>query len=271
MSACLFSKMAKKKILSYRTYRALKHPTPHTFRIQKNGRYIFYFGAKHTFDPKDLQYKKISAHWNAFLKVTRRQNCIALIEGGERAVSKTKEQAIRDGGEMHYVAYLACKNGIRAFSPEPPAQYRYGKLLKKFSKKGVAYYDFALVCYQWNRYEKKPDFEKYANRYLESDKRDSGWKDFDFSQKNMIRIHGELFGSRFNKNDKKFFRDILDPLGKKSIINKISLFEESGLRENYIVREIEKFWKKGMNIFIIYGASHAIRQEAAIRDFTSRS
>src|SRR3989344_3999133 len=262
--------MKKKLLMPYKKYRALEHSTPYIFHIQKNGQHIFYFGAKHTFNPRDPQYKKITAYWDTFLKVTHKNNCIALIEGGERTVSKTKKQAIRDGGEMHYIVYLASKNGIKTISPEPLAQYRYKKLLKKFSKKEIAYYDFALVCYQWNRYKKKPNFEKYVNRFLESDKRNSGWKNFDFSLKNMLKIHKETFGTEFDKNNNQFFSDILDPISNKSIINKVSFFEESGLRDEYIAREIEKFWEKGMNIFVIYGTSHAVIQEAVIRDFVSR-
>src|SRR3989338_2424437 len=262
--------MKKKLLMPYKKYRALEHSTPYIFHIQKNGQHIFYFGAKHTFNPRDPQYKKITAYWDTFLKVTHKNNCIALIEGGERTVSKTKKQAIRDGGEMHYIVYLASKNGIKTISPEPLAQYRYKKLLKKFSKKEIAYYDFALVCYQWNRYKKKPNFEKYVNRFLESDKRNSGWKNFDFSLKNMFRIHKKIFGVKFNKNDKLFFRDILDPIGNKSVINKISIFDES-IRDEYIVQKIEELWKKGKNLFVIYGASHTVRQEGVIRDFVSRS
>ncbi|OGZ73485.1 MAG: hypothetical protein A3A98_01405 [Candidatus Staskawiczbacteria bacterium RIFCSPLOWO2_01_FULL_40_39] len=262
--------MKKKKLLSYKKYRTLRHSTPYIFHLQKNGQYIFYFGAKHTFDPKDPQYKKINKYWEDFLRVINKNGCLALIEGGSRKVYKTKTQAIRDGGEMSYVTYLGNKSGIKTFSPEPPTQYRYRELLKKFSKKEIAYYDFALVCYQWNRYKKKPNFEKYVNRFLESDKRHSGWKNFDFSLKNMFRIHKKIFGVKFNKNDKLFFRDILDPIGNKSVINKISLFEES-IRDEYIVQKIEELWKKGKNLFVIYGASHTVRQEGVIRDFVSRS
>ncbi len=263
------SKMKNKKILSYEKYRTLKHPVPYTFRLQKNGQHIFYFGAKHSFNSKYSQYKKLLTYWNTFLSITHKNNCLVLIEGGNRKVSKTKEQAIRDGGEMSYIVYLANKNGIKTFSPEPPAQYRYKKLLKNFFKKEVAYYDFALVCYQWHRYENKPDFGKYVSQFLKSDRKNSGWKNFDFSLKNMTKIHKELFGIKFDENNKNFFREILDPMSKKSVINKISLFEESELRDDYIVRKIKRFWKKGKNLFVIYGVSHAIRQEAVIRDFVS--
>lgn len=262
--------MKKKKILSYKKYRALNHPAPYIFQIQKDGQHLFYFGAKHSFDPRDPQYKKITAYWNAFIRATRKNHCTVLIEGGNRKILKTKEQAIRDGGEMSYLAYLASKKGVETFSPEPSAKYRYKKLLKKFSRKEIAYYDFALACHQWNRYKDKPDFEKYVNRFLKSDEKSSGWKNFDFSLKNMIRIHRGLFGKKFNENDKLFFREILDPLGKKSVINRISLFEESEIRDDYIAREIERLWRKGKNLFIIYGTSHAVRQEAVIRDFVSR-
>lgn len=257
--------------MPYKEYCVLEHETPYIFHIQKKGQHLFYFGATHTFDSKDPLYKKIVTSWKDFLRLTYKDNCIVLIEGGERIVAKTKEQAIRDDGEMGYVTYLANEEDIKTLSPEPPPQYRYNKLLEEFSKKEIAYYDFVLTCHQWNRYKEKPDFEEYATRFLESDRRKSGWKRFDFSLKNMLKIHAEIFGTTFNKNDKRFFSDILNPLSSKSVINKISLFEDSGLRDEYIVAEIEKYWKRGMNIFIIYGVSHAVRQEPVIRDFVFAS
>jgi hypothetical protein len=74
-----------------------------------------------------------------------------------------------------------------------------------------------------------------------------------------------MFNTPFDPTDKVFLSSILDPRLETSIINRISAFDDSGLRDNYILDEIEKYWKKGLSIFIIYGHSHAVMQEPVLR------
>ena len=64
--------------------------------------------------------------------------------------------------------------------------------------------------------------------------------------------------------DKDFYISISDPTEDYSNINRI-LRESSLVRDKYIVKQIQKYWKEGKDIFIVYGASHAVMQEAAIR------
>jgi hypothetical protein len=74
-----------------------------------------------------------------------------------------------------------------------------------------------------------------------------------------------MFNTPFDPTDKVFLSSILDPRSETSIINNISAFDDSGLRDNYILDEIEKYWKKGLSIFIIYGHNHAVMQEPVLR------
>ena len=46
-----------------------------------------------------------------------------------------------------------------------------------------------------------PDFVEYIKGYLDNDKKQSGWDDYDFSLDNMKKIHLELF-----RGYEKFFK-----------------------------------------------------------------
>ena len=81
----------------------------------------------------------------------------------------------------------------------------------------------------------------------------------------MKKIHKKIFKTLFNEKDKMFFYDIINPTILKTVINKVSRLEDEGSRDVYIVDQIEKFWKKGKNIFIIYGCGHAIIQKKALQ------
>ncbi len=258
--------MKKELLMSFDDYNKLEHPVPYTYVLNKGTQYIYYFGSQHSFDPDDEQFIAIEKMWNEFAAKTAGQKRYAVLEGGNRPALETREKAILEGGEMHFVAFLAKRDGVPTFSPEPPEAFRFSETLKYFSKEEIAYYDFARICFQWNRKKVKPDFDEYLGRFLKANKQDSGWNDFDFTIEHLTAIHKKLFNRDFNKDDKQFFYDVINPTTDFSVINKVSRFEDSGFRDYYILGEIEKYWKQGNSLFITYGCSHAVMHEAVLRD-----
>ena len=262
--------MNKELLMAYNEYNKIEHEKPYTYILNKNNQYLYYFGSRHSYDPTDAQFPIIEKFWSEFTKQTDGQKRIVFLEGGNRPALETKEKAISEGGEMHFVAYLAKQENIETSSPEPSDGSQFEEGLKLFSKEEVAYYFFARVCYQWNRMIDKPDFETYINRFLVRDAKSSGWVDFDFSIKHFSNIHKKIFDTDFNKDDKDFFYSIINPTTEKSITNKVSRFIGSELRDIHILEEIEKVWKEGFSLFIIYGCSHAVIQEPVLRDLIEK-
>jgi hypothetical protein len=255
--------------MSFEEYKKIRHESPYKYILKKGSQYLYYFGSRHSYDPKDKQFNEIEAFFNDFIKETRGKDSVILVEGGKRPIAKTQAEAILKGGEMDFVAFLAGQLGMNNVSPEPPEDFRLHELAKHFSKNEIIYYDFARVVYQWNRKVKKPPFEEYLNWFLEEDKQNSGWNDFDFSISHMAEIHKNLFGKEFDRNEKDFFYSIVNPTTEFSVINKISRFEDAGFRDLYILGEIEKYWKEGKNVFVIYGFSHVVMHEPVLRDLVN--
>lgn len=254
--------------MPWEIYNKTEHSVPYTYIIEKNNQYLFYFGSRHTYDQNHPQFEEIRNFWKVFLDRTKNINTVVLVEGGRRPVLETEEEAIKIGGEMHFVTFLASKSDIFTISPEPNDCERFQVLLKAgFSKEEIIYHEFARVCYQWNQIQEKVDFEKYINEYLAADAEQSGWRDFSFTIDNMKQIQKKLFGTEFDINDKQFFYDIINPTTEKSVINRISRWDDDEFRDLHILEQIEKIWKEGKNVFVIYGASHAVRHEPVIRDF----
>lgn len=238
---------------------------PHKYIIKNGQQNLYYFGSKHSFNPEDPQFEDIRNFFNDFVGSTPKENSIVLVEGGERPVASNEKQAIIDGAEMSFVTFLADKANRLVSSPEIPATKRFEILSEHFPKEEIAYYCFIQVCWQWHTIEEKNNFKDYIEVFLENNKNKSGWGDVDFSYENMLNIHRRLFGTEFDENDKNFLNSILDPRLETSMINRISAFDDSGLRDNYILDELDRYWKKGLSIFIIYGYSHAVMQEPVLR------
>lgn len=252
-------------LMKYENYSKLEHEIPYCFNLEKDGQFIYYFGEDHIFDPEHNQFNIIEKYWNEFIQKTKGENCIALVEGGERPIYKTREECILKQGGMGFVTWLAAQENIDTFSPEPPAEYVFSELEKHFKKQEIEYYFFARMCYQWNNLKEKPPFEIYVGQSLKYDEIKSGWKDFDFSIDNMKKITKDIFGTDFDENNRDFFYKVINPTTTFSKINEVSRFEDEGFRDTYIVEQIERLWKEGRNMFIVYGSSHAVVQENAIK------
>ncbi len=252
-------------LMKYEDYSKLEHETPYTFALEKDNQFIYYFGEHHTFDPDDEQFRKNETYWNEFISKTNGENCIALVEGGKRPLYKTRDESILKQGGAGFLTWLATQENIETFSPEPPAKYVFSELEKHFAKEEIEYYFFARMCYQWNNLVEKPPFEVYVGNSLKYDKSESGWNNFDFSIENMKKITKDMFAIEFDENARDFFYKIINPTTTFSKINEVSRFEDEGFRDTYIVDQIERLWKEGKNIFIVYGASHAVVQEKALK------
>lgn len=253
-------------LMTYGEYSEIRHKTPYIYKINNGKQFLYYFGERHSFDPKHPQWLEQKKFWADYIKETKNQKMVAFVEAGRPSAGETEEDSIVDAGGTGLVTFLATKQNIEIYCPEPNRTFEMHELEKQFSREEIEYYYFARIVHQWGRIpEPRPKFEEYVVRFLERDKNESQWDDFDFSFENMKIIHERLFGKKFDFNDSNFFGDLVTPVELNTVINKVS--RASGdVREVHIVNEIHKYWKKGCSLFIEYGASHAVRQEPVLRE-----
>lgn len=251
---------ATHRVMSYQDYTKIKHDIPYVYRFANQNQILFYFGANHSCDPENKQYPLLQQEFSDFLEITKGKNCIVLVEGSLRGVAQTKHEAITEqGGEGGLITLLAHQANIACMCPEPQDEYLHTELLKTFSHDEILYRHFAQICLQFNRYKEGTHlsitFERFHNGYC---------KKFHFADLDtMKKIHATLFHTAFNPNDKQFFYDITNPVDDATVINLICR-QESILRDQYIVATISKLLAQDKNIFIVYGATHAVMQESAI-------
>ena len=252
--------------MTYDKYKNVHHPTPYLFTLKSGSNFVYYFGEKHSFDPDHPQWSDEKEFWNKFLEDTRDKKRIVFIEGGKRPVEADENQSILKHGGMGLVTYLAHEAQIETFSPEPDEKYERSEMEKEFSREEIQYYYFARIVHQWSKkQDPKPDFKEYVNGYLEGDKKESGWVDFDFSLEAMKKIHSNLFNKLFDENDTNLFYDAITPVELNTMVNKVSR-ASSQIRDQYIVQQICDYVSKGYSIYLQYGASHAVMQEPLLKE-----
>ena len=248
-------------------YNRTETSVPYNFQIKKSGKLLYYFGANHSHNPKDEQYPLLKKYWKEFRSKTDPQNSVVIIEGGLRQVLNTEQEAIKRGAEADFITRLASKQKYNIVCPEPGRQMEMKRLLSKYSKEQIQYYYFARVVNQWGNLTDPPKFEDYVEGFLIADREESGWKDFDFSLNNMKKIHKSIFSGIFNKHHTTFFYSIINPAFRSTVINAYSQ-DKGCIRDAFIVKNILNEWNKGSNLFIVFGCTHAVMQESALRNLT---
>lgn len=259
------------KLISYDEYQKIDHETPYLLKLQNEKTFLYFFGERHSFNPDDAQWIKLKEFWDEFLLNTNGKKRIVLIEGGMGGHFSDEKQAILKEGGMGLTTLHARKENIEIHSPEPDYKYERAELEKEFSREEIQFFYFAREVDQWCRYtDPKPDFETYIGRYLLQDQRASQWDDFDFSLESMKRIHTSLFQTEFDQYDRNFWYSIVIPFGQKAVTNKVSV-RSGDIRDEYMVKEMERYIKEGYSMFGQFGASHVVRQEPALKGILAYS
>lgn len=171
---------------------------------------------------------------------------------------------MKAGGEPNLVTLWAAQENIGTFSPEPDRQIEANHLLERFNREEVMHYYFARQVNQWNLMKRSEDLGSYLEKTLKRHSEFLNWDGFDFSLENMIRVHKEITGQEFDPENWEFFQALSDPRKNIAVTNKVCA-RSSRFRDSYIVSEILRLWKENKAIFIVYGRTHAIMQEPAIR------
>jgi hypothetical protein len=108
-----------------------------------------------------------------------------------------------------------------------------------------------------------PDFKKFTEKARQKFEDMTQWEDFDYSYENAMAVFKEEIGMDIDENTDIPVKQYISP-GKENTIKKISLLSWE-LRDAKIVETIINRLEEYNRIFIVYGASHAVVQEPALK------
>jgi len=266
----------RSKLLTYKELHEQEDgQAPYTYKLKNGNASLFYFGSAHIFDPDNSRQmiKALKAFWQRFQTETGSEK-VVFIEGTSGNVVPDKqftsvEEAVRERGESGLVYYLARKDGVAVECPEIEPDEYTEKLAQKFPKNQIIYY---LIIRSLAYNSKRTDDGMFANdmeallaRLLDRWEAVTGWEELDFTQDMIENTHEQNFNGSFELKDRKFFDAIRRPGWQTTAVNRIS--QETGrLRDERVVKEIANKIDQGVNVFVVFGSSHARIQEPALRD-----
>lgn len=264
-------------LMTAEQYSEIEHEYPYKFTVKgKKGSELMYYGASHSGDPEDPMFDDIESTFKEF------GPDIVLVEGMENLEERkeerlawlkehSKENVVNEMGEAGFGLKLAADNDTDFMSPEP----NFGEEIHSLEKQGFdrdsifAYYMFRIVP-QWHRHGDVGSLEDYLQRHIESFAKASKWGNYDYSFDHVKNIGDQMWGEHLDFDNKKLFHDATDPIPwkeKKDIQGKINEVSRasSRFRDKHTIKQIEKILETYKRPFVIFGGSHAVMQEPAIR------
>jgi hypothetical protein len=260
-------------LISQDEYARIDHPVPYNFQIEANGKLLSYFGARHSSDPKDPMFDELERNFKDA------KPDLVLIEGARNIAQATtllkvqkvplsRDEIIRKHGESIYAASLAISDSIEVESPEPDRAEEVATMEKRgFSREEIFSYYCGRVFAQYLRRQDKPILEEYMTPYLRSFQDDAGWKGFDFSLPALLKTCEKFSGHALDP-DSLDISELTDPIKREGQpwgrLNEVAA-ASNRFRDEHIIGRIEQSLKGHSRIFIVFGSSHAVIQEPAIR------
>jgi hypothetical protein len=263
-------------IMTAEEYARIEHTTPYVFTLQSGDKELCYFGSPHVCDTKDPLFQEIE---NAFNKWNPD---VVFVEGvhvqgdpaqfNEKIRSASREKVIEHMGESGFALKLALEKGVDWISPEPADVDLYNHLTTKgFSKEHIFTWNVFLALPQYNRLMNKEGFKQYVQGFIDRFKQSTNWNEFDYSYEHAIKIGEQTLNQSVDVENEPDALDFIDPIPwdnkkeKQTVLNQIGK-ESSLFRDTKILNDIANAFETHKRVFVVYGASHAVMQEPALRE-----
>jgi len=256
------------------------------YKIEGKGKTVFYFGADHSNNPADPMFEKIRSEFEeAKPDIVFVEGLMELQRNREEASRYLKnanyKEVIKEMGESGFAAKLAVENGTEVICPEPEWSSEITHLLdQSFSKGEIFVFYFYRQFNYWKMnlaserkgQDARKTFCEYIKRYLQGFQQAAGWDDFDYSPERAEQLGEEIWGGKFNFDDKDFYEDKISPdpqtktdqKAERARINDVAA-ESDLFRDVYIVNKLGEMLRNHNRAFIVYGGSHAVMQRPAIK------
>lgn len=253
--------------MSHKEYSKITHSVPYFYKIIKNNQQIFFFGTKHSNNPKDPIFGKLELKWIEFNKKVKGDITVVL-EGKAPDNIYLLDDLIKISGEVGAGTFFARQAKAELLCPEPSKKEIIDFLLQTFSKEEILYFFEAIAIKHWLHFKKDSitlrDFLKKHDKQYQEFLR---WPNLEISEDLIKTLHFNIFKNSLDLNDIDFLSKITDPGLDFSVINQVSR-AQSEFRNQHIFQKIKELWKSGKNLFIIYGAGHAVMLEPAIKSLS---
>jgi hypothetical protein len=243
-------------IMTFDEYAKVRHGYPYIVEMQIGKGALLYFGAQHTFDPKNAQIAQIEKRWKEF------RPTVAYNEGGNPSVSKTVEETVSKSGEAGLVRYLAARDKISALSLEPSRADEAAMLLKTYTPEQVKVFYALRPISQFRKRKNDETIEVFMTNVLGFLSRILG---LEGAPNSIVELDKScLWLSPQLKDWRTVEQSWFDPVASHAYTNQIARLS-SEFRDLHMVKLLIDEVKQGKRVFAVVGGSHVVMQERVLR------
>jgi hypothetical protein len=252
---------------------------PYVFTLHNKGRnqQLTFFGSEHSSDKKNKQWKILEKEWREFIINTQPEKRSVFLEGSPRVVIDKKYldhdgkingiEVVEKYGEIGAFFYFSQNDQKEVFFVDPKFSDEAEYLLKLFDKNTVAYYFFSRY---FGSYINKQNitFDEALKQAIITT-HDKTHHSFPDVVNDYKKIHQQFFNHELDKSQIEVVRKASWPIRYDCPSNEVAR-QSAVFRNKYVLEQIKKYWKQDKNIFIMFGAGHAVAQKPVLYDFIEK-
>jgi hypothetical protein len=247
-------------IMTFDEYAKVRHGYPYIVELQIGKGALLYFGAQHTYDPKDAQIAQIEKLWKEF------RPTVAYNEGGNPPFSKTIGETVGKNGESGLVRFLAARDKVPVYSLEPSREDEVAMLLKNYTPEQVKVSYLLRQAAQFRNRKHDETIETFMTNVLAYFSRIPG---LEGAPNSIVELEKScLWLSPQLKDWRTVEQSWFDPVISQAYTNQISRLS-SEFRDLHMVKLLLDEVKQGKRVFAVVGGSHVVMQERALKAISS--
>lgn len=271
------------EILSIEDYSMCTHETPYTFHLLSDYHELLYFGSYHSCDPKDSIFAQIEEFIDepdiVFIEGIDSQNNTRKEEINQMLKQSSYSDIITEQGEPGFTIKRAAEKDIEWHSPEPDDRDIWYYLeTYGYTKDSIFAFEIFRVLpeyleqvYQSGKYT---SFKQYTAPLIKKFKENTDWQNFDYSYHTALATGKDLIGLDSDLDIENIpsikAQKYIDPVPRDN--TNINLFNHinqltSQFRDQEIVYQIVTALEQRKKVLVVFGASHAVMQQPALKKF----
>ncbi len=248
-----------------------KFPFVFVLNNKSKNQQLTFFGTEHSNNINNKQWKVLKRKWQEFIKNTQPKKRIVFLEGSSRVVDDFKYldknrkiidlKVVEKYREFGAWSFFSQNDQKKVIFIDPKFNIEAEYLLKKFNKDIVEYYFFARY---FGSYIKRKNIT-FNNALKQAVTTTHNKTHISFSNKidDYKKIHKKYFNHKLDKSQIEIICKASWPIKYDSPINEVAR-QSTLFRDKHILKQIKKYWDRGENIFILFGAGHAIAQKPVL-------
>lgn len=251
------------KVIPYSLWSDVKNPVFNLKLDSSTGGQLHYFGAVHSRDLDQQQFKEIENAWEDL------KPDVAFYEGPNRPIFETREETIRKTGESGFVRYLAKKDGIPFITLEASPIAEVKGFLEKYSAEQVMLFFILRETSRLREREglSEKELKGAISQLLVQAKNIGGFESIPKDLFELEKVYKRYWKTPQNwwEAPTKWFDPGLSSSQTGGIftneINKMS----SGFRDLHMYKLLAQNLLEGKKVFAVVGRNHVPMQVPALK------